>query len=125
MSSYRISLLVITVVLVATSAFIPANAPRQYKASAVTQMNLLGGGSKEAKTHEEDIELTIAEIMKHAAKMDKDSILDDDDDDSVIGNLITETKVENVEAAKSAEDPLKKIKSFGKKIKGKFKKSKK
>lgn len=72
-----------------------------------------------AKNHEEDIELTIAEIMKYAAKVDKDNIVDDDDDDvAIVGNVISEP----VQEVKSGDDPLEKIKSIGSKIKGKFKK---
>jgi rRNA maturation endonuclease Nob1 len=60
--------------------------------------------------------------MKYAAKVDTDNIIDDDDDQRVVGNAATETNV--VQEVKSGEDPMEKIKSFGKKIKGKFQKSK-
>ena len=64
------------------------------------------------------MELTVAEIMKYAAKMDQDNVVDDDDDDGVtVGNLISEPNVEDV---KSGGNPLKEL---GKKIKGKFNKS--
>lgn len=82
-------------------------------------MNLLGRNNKGAKTHEEDIELTIAEIMKYAAKMDRDNIIDEEDEGAYVGNVISESKAEEV---KSGDAPLEKIKSLGQKIKGKFKK---
>ncbi|KAL7512492.1 hypothetical protein ACHAXN_009426 [Cyclotella atomus] len=106
-------------VLAAATAFVPPAYRNEVRTQ--TQMNLLGG-AKVARTHEEDIELTIAEIMKYAAKMDKDNIVDDDDDEldvAVVGNLISEPQKQEV---RSRDDPLEKIKSLGSKIKGKFKK---
>ena len=65
------------------------------------------------------MELTIAEIMKYAAKVDKDNVVDDDDEGAAgvtVGNLISDPKLEEV---KSGGNPLKEL---GKKIKGKFNK---
>jgi hypothetical protein len=116
MPSNRLGFIIIALVLAAATAFAPSY---RNDVRAQTRMNLLGGG-KVAKNHEEDIELTIAEIMKYAARVDKDNIVDDDDDDvAIVGNVISEPQVQEV---KSGDDPLEKIKSLGSKIKGKFKK---
>lgn len=84
-------------------------------------MNLLGTKSKGgAKSHEEDIELTILEIMKYASKIDKDYCVDDDES-AAVGTIANKPEVVT---AKSGENPLKKVRSLGNKIRGKLGKSK-
>jgi hypothetical protein len=132
-------ILFISLLCAAASAFAPTTSRRLNNITA-NQLNLFGRGGgakpqeqiieskvlkgnvKGAKSHEEDIERTIELIMKYAAKVDTDNIIDDDDDQRVVGNAATETNV--VQEVKSGEDPMQKIKSFGKKIKGKFQKTK-
>ena len=83
-------------------------------------MNLLGTKIKGgAKTHEEDIELTIVEIMKYAAKMDNDNCVDNADNAGTNAN-----KPDEVVTVKSGENPLKKVRSLVNKIRGKLGKSK-
>ena len=118
---YRATLL-LTLVLATASAFAPAPPVFVVRTQKhTTQMNLLGTKSKGgAKSHEEDIELTILEIMKYASKIDKDYCVDDDESAAVR----TISNKPEVVTAKSGENPLKKVRSLGNKIRGKLGKSK-
>jgi hypothetical protein len=102
------------------------------------QLNLFGG-RKPAKSQEEDLELARTAIMTHEwvltesfqTKSNEKIVVNDgafhtkpneksvaNDDDIVVGNLISDS-------ADGGEDAIDKIKSFGRKIKGKFKNKKK
>lgn len=129
----RISFLLITISLSVASAFVPAVTRQQN-----VQLNLFGG-RKPAKSQEEDLELARTAIMTHEwvltesfqTKSNEKIVVNDgafhtkpneksvaNDDDIVVGNLISDS-------ADGGEDAIDKIKSFGRKIKGKFKNKKK
>lgn len=120
LATYRATLL-LTLLLATVLAFAPAPIVLLVRTQQhTTRMNLLGTKIKGgAKTHEEDIELTIVEIMKYAAKMDNDNCVDNADNAGTNAN-----KPDEVVTVKSGENPLKKVRSLVNKIRGKLGKSK-
>ena len=97
------------------SAFAPGRIPSQKVVASkfnTIQLNLKFSKGAPAKSKEEDVDLTRAIIMSHIA------MTDDDIEDDIIGDDDFDSE-ESVDVEKN--EPLKKIKSVGRKIKKKLK----
>jgi len=92
----------------ATSAFSPGRTGNYF--ARLNGVKMMG---KPASSKEEDLDLTRSIIMQHIASADND-ILADDDDDGQSQKVVASD-------GKGNRQPMKKIKSFGSKMKKKIK----
>jgi len=87
----------------------------------VAKLTTVKMAGKFARSNEEDLELTRAIIMQHISSADDNMMVADDDEQSQTAGASTSSSSGVSADGKGNRQPLKKIKSFGSKMKSKIK----